>query len=70
MTGTNALHIAVENNNDMIVSQLIQSGYPLDEKKFGGYTALMISLREQKNDIISKALIVGGADVNQITYDG
>ena len=45
-THSNALHISVERNYVDIIDQLIESKYPLDEAKKGGYTALMLAAKK------------------------
>ena len=50
ITYSNALHISVERNYEDIIDQLIQSKYPLDEMKKGGYTALMLAAKKSVED--------------------
>jgi ankyrin repeat protein len=53
------------------VQQLVNSDYPLNEKKAGGITALISScIDPDPENLISKILIRGGADVNIITDTG
>lgn len=69
-TQSNALHTAVEKNFPEIVQQLIDSHFPLDEKKKGGLTALITSCNDQEKFLITKLLVRGGADINIISDHG
>jgi uncharacterized protein len=68
-TLNNALHVACDRKYPQIVQQLINSNYPLNEKKSGGLTALISSCIDD-NDLISKLLIRGGANLNVVTDTG
>lgn len=44
-TGSNALHVAIERKHPDIVRMLIESGFPLENTKKDGVTALITSCR-------------------------
>ena len=69
-TQSNALHTAVEKNFPEIVQQLIDSHFPLDEKKKGGLTALITSCNDQEKFLITKLLVRAGSDINIISDYG
>lgn len=70
-TLSNALHVATDRKFSRIVEQLVNSGYPLNEKKAGGITALISScIDPDPENLIPKLLLRGGADVNIITDMG
>ena len=68
-TLNNALHAACDRKYPQIVQQLVDSGYPLNEKKSGGLTAI-ISACIDDNEKISKILIRGKANLNIVTDKG
>ena len=68
-TLNNALHDACDRQYPHIVQQLVDSGYPLNEKKSGGLTALVSSCVDD-NEKISKILIKGKANLNIVTDKG
>jgi ankyrin repeat protein len=65
-TKYNALHTVCDKKFSHIVQQLVDSRYPLDEKKHGGLTALITSCIDD-DEHISKILIKGGANLNVVT---
>ena len=50
ITQSNALHIATEKEHANIVKLLIDSGFPINETKQGGFTALIISCMYEYNE--------------------
>lgn len=71
-TGASALHVAVERKHHRVVDMLVDSGYPLDLKRQGGLTALIIGSRF-KDDVgvrMCRKIVEGGADVNLISDRG
>ena len=86
ITQSNALHIATEKEHANIVKLLIDSGFPINETKQGGFTALIIScmckftedhdhVHQEFNDDINsmyipKMLVAAGADINHVTDSG
>ena len=70
VAGINALMLAVSNNDVNGVKFFSKAGRALvNQKNFGGATALHLSCRE-KNFEITKILIESGADVNVIDNEG
>jgi len=69
---SNALHIAVERKYPQVVHQLITSGFPLNDVKTGGLTALHIACSEtdKESTQIAKMLIRYRADINVVNDDG
>ena len=83
ITQSNALHIATEKEHANVVKLLIDSGFPINETKQGGFTALIIScmckfnedhdhVHQEFNDdnnsmYIPKMLVAAGADINHVT---
>ena len=68
----NALHIATERRYPEIVTQLINSGFPLDDRKKFGFSALHIAAGNKDNESIQivKLLVNAKADMNAISSNG
>lgn len=64
--GSNSLHIAVKRRHKESVDTLIKLGFPLDEPKSNGVTALGIAVHNDDLEIIDM-LIKGGADLNKVS---
>ncbi|TNV86532.1 hypothetical protein FGO68_gene15003 [Halteria grandinella] len=64
--GSNPMHIAVKKKNREALQELIEMGFPIDEEKQNGVTALGIAVHN--NDIgTMKVLIKAGADINHVS---
>lgn len=63
-TQTNALHVAIERKHWEVARMLIDSKYPLDERKNGGLTPLILCARNNDKEAnqISEQLVKKGSD--------
>lgn len=67
-TKANALHVAVQRNHLSIVKLLVQSNFPLDCRRHGDLTALIIGAQFGSSHLeICYKLVMGGADINAVT---
>jgi len=66
MTLSNALHVAVERNHYEVALMLISSRFPLNEKKEGGHTALLIASRDPGAMNVIDNIIRKGGDLDTV----
>lgn len=63
--GTSILHVAASNGAVSLVRQLIDHGVPIDVSDWGGRTALMLAVLEQKPETVT-LLLECGADLQRV----
>ena len=80
------MHVATEREHASVVKLLIDSGFPINETKQGGFTALIISCAckitddkdhnhqefsdDKYSKYLPKMLIAAGADINLVSDSG
>ena len=69
-TNSNGLHVAIERKHYEVAINLIASKYPLEEKKKGGLTPLLLSSRDKDAYSVSEQLVKKGAQINVISESG
>jgi len=69
-TSSNGLHVAIERKQYEVANMLISSKYPLEEKKKGGLTPLLLSARDKDAYSVSEQLVKKGANINVISDTG
>lgn len=69
-TNSNALHVAIERKHYEVAIMLIASKFPLEDKKTGGLTPLIISARDNAAISVSEMLIKKGANINAVSDTG
>jgi ankyrin repeat protein len=70
VTGSNALHVAVQKNFLNVVKMLLHSKFPLEETRFDGLNALCIAASKKELYPIAKLLVRAGADINYSNENG
>jgi ankyrin repeat protein len=69
-TNSNGLHVAIERKHYEVATMLISSKYPLEEKKKGGLTPLLLSARDKEAYYVSEQLVKKGAYINVVSDSG
>jgi ankyrin repeat protein len=69
-TNSNGLHVAIERKHYEVANMLISSKYPLEEKKKGGLTPLLLSARDKDAYSVSEQLVKKGSQINVISDSG
>lgn len=69
-TNSNGLHVAIERRHYEVANMLISSKFPLEEKKNGGLTPLLLSARDKDAYSVSEQLVKKGAMINVISDSG
>ena len=69
-TKTNALHLAIERKHYNIAKMLIESKFPLNDRKDGGLTALILAARDKGAYQVAETLLKAGAQINAVSDVG
>jgi ankyrin repeat protein len=69
-TNSNGLHVAIERKHYEVANMLISSKFPLEDKKNGGLTPLLLSARDKDAYSVSEQLVKKGAQINVISDSG